>query len=28
MQGSFHRYVDSDMVYFQFCGNSTVETEQ
>ena len=23
----FHRYVDSDMVYFQFCGNSTVETE-
>jgi hypothetical protein len=27
VQDSFHRYVDSDMVYFQFCGNSTVETE-
>jgi mannose-6-phosphate isomerase-like protein (cupin superfamily) len=26
-QDSFHRYVDCDMVYFQFCGNSTVETE-
>ncbi len=27
VQDSFRRYVDSDMVYFQFCGNSTVETE-
>jgi len=27
MQDSFHRYIDSDMVYFQFCGNSIVETE-
>lgn len=27
VQDSFHRYIDSDMVYFQFCGNSTVETE-
>ncbi len=27
VQDSFHRYVDSDMVYFQFCGESTVETE-
>ncbi|MGN6718432.1 MAG: hypothetical protein ACTHLX_13675, partial [Candidatus Binatia bacterium] len=27
VQDSFHRYVDSDMVYFQFCGNSRVETE-
>jgi mannose-6-phosphate isomerase-like protein (cupin superfamily) len=26
-QDSFHRYVDCDMIYFQFCGNSTVETE-
>ena len=27
VQDSFHRYIDADMVYFQFCGNSTVETE-
>ena len=27
VQDSFHRYVDSDMIYFQFCGNTTVETE-
>ena len=27
VQDSFHRYIDSDVVYFQFCGNSTVETE-
>jgi mannose-6-phosphate isomerase-like protein (cupin superfamily) len=26
-QDSFHRYVDCDIVYFQFCGNTTVETE-
>src|SRR5688500_18406930 len=26
-QDSFHRYIDSDMVYFQFCGITTVETE-
>jgi mannose-6-phosphate isomerase-like protein (cupin superfamily) len=26
-QDSFHRYIDSDMLYFQFCGNTTVETE-
>lgn len=26
-QDSFHRYVDCDMIYFQFCGNTTVETE-
>ena len=27
VQDSFHRYVDSDMIYFQFCGTTTVETE-
>ena len=27
VQDSFHRYIDCDMVYFQFCGSSTVETE-
>lgn len=27
VQDAFHRYVDCDMVYFQFCGNTTVETE-
>ena len=27
VQDSFHRYIDSDMVYFQFCGSSKVETE-
>jgi mannose-6-phosphate isomerase-like protein (cupin superfamily) len=27
VQESFHRYVDCDMIYFQFCGNTTVETE-
>jgi mannose-6-phosphate isomerase-like protein (cupin superfamily) len=26
-QDSFHRYIDCDMVYFQFCGNTTLETE-
>ena len=26
-QDTFHRYVDCDMIYFQFCGNTTVETE-
>ena len=26
-QDSFHRYIDCDMIYFQFCGNTTVETE-
>jgi mannose-6-phosphate isomerase-like protein (cupin superfamily) len=27
VQESFHRYVDCDMIYFQFCGNTKVETE-
>jgi len=27
VQDSFHRYVDCDMIYFQFCGNTTLETE-
>jgi mannose-6-phosphate isomerase-like protein (cupin superfamily) len=27
VQDAFHRYVDCDIVYFQFCGNTTVETE-
>ena len=27
VQDAFHRYVDCDMVYFQFCGNTTLETE-
>jgi mannose-6-phosphate isomerase-like protein (cupin superfamily) len=27
VQDSFHRYVDCDMIYFQFCGDTTVETE-
>lgn len=27
VQESFHRYVDCDMIYFQFCGNTTLETE-
>ena len=27
VQDTFHRYVDCDMVYFQFCGNTTLETE-
>jgi mannose-6-phosphate isomerase-like protein (cupin superfamily) len=27
VQENFHRYVDCDMIYFQFCGNTKVETE-
>ena len=27
VQDAFHRYVDSDMVYFQFAGQTTLETE-
>ena len=27
IQDRFHRYVDCDMIYFQFCGNTTLETE-
>src|SRR5712692_2743795 len=27
VQDAFHRYVDCDTVYFQYCGHSTVETE-
>ena len=27
VQDSFHRYIDADMVYFQFCGSSKVEPE-
>jgi quercetin dioxygenase-like cupin family protein len=27
VQDAFHRYVDADILYFQFCGKSTVETE-
>ena len=27
VQDSFHRYVDSDIIYFQFCGKTTLETE-
>jgi mannose-6-phosphate isomerase-like protein (cupin superfamily) len=27
VQESFHRYVDCDMIYFQFCGKTKVETE-
>jgi mannose-6-phosphate isomerase-like protein (cupin superfamily) len=26
-QDAFHRYVDCDMIYFQYCGRTTVETE-
>lgn len=26
-QDCFHRYVDMDIVYFQYCGNTTLETE-
>ena len=26
-QDYFHRYIDCDTVYFQFCGNTTLETE-
>jgi mannose-6-phosphate isomerase-like protein (cupin superfamily) len=26
-QESFHRYVDCDVIYFQFCGNTKMETE-
>ncbi len=26
-QDSFHRYVDTDMIYFQFCGDTRLETE-
>ena len=26
-QDAFHRYIDADMIYFQFCGATTVETE-
>jgi len=27
VQAAFHRYVDCDTIYFQYCGRSTVETE-
>ena len=27
VQECFHRYVDADMIYFQFCGQSVLETE-
>ena len=27
VQDAFHRYVDADIIYFQFCGTTTVETE-
>lgn len=27
VQDSFRRYVDLDMIYFQFCGNTTLESE-
>jgi mannose-6-phosphate isomerase-like protein (cupin superfamily) len=27
VQDQFHRYVDSDMIYFQFAGSTTVESE-
>lgn len=27
VQESFHRYVDYDVIYFQFCGNTSIETE-
>ncbi len=27
VQDNFHRYVDYDVIYFQFCGNTTIETE-
>src|SRR5207248_350748 len=26
-QDAFHRYLDSDMIYFQFAGHTTLETE-
>jgi mannose-6-phosphate isomerase-like protein (cupin superfamily) len=26
-QDAFHRYVDCDVIYFQYCGTTTVETE-
>jgi quercetin dioxygenase-like cupin family protein len=27
VQDAFHRYVDADIIYFQFCGKTTLETE-
>lgn len=27
VQDAFHRYLDTDMIYFQFAGTTTVETE-
>lgn len=27
VQECFHRYVDTDTIYFQFCGGTTLETE-
>ena len=27
VQDAFHRYVDMDMIYFQFAGNTTIESE-
>jgi quercetin dioxygenase-like cupin family protein len=27
VQDAFHRYVDADMIYFQYCGHTTLETE-
>ena len=27
VQDSFHRYVDADVIYFQFSGNTTIESE-
>jgi len=27
VQDAFHRYVDMDMIYFQFSGNTTIESE-
>jgi mannose-6-phosphate isomerase-like protein (cupin superfamily) len=26
-QDCFHRYIDTDMIYFQYCGNTRLETE-
>lgn len=26
-QERFHRYIDTDMIYFQYCGNTSIETE-
>jgi len=26
-QDAFHRYIDADMIYFQFCGTTRIESE-